>query len=256
MNCAVNNPAHSNDIKIKVNPLPLIDLGNDTSICSGDSITFDAGSDFANYLWQDQSTDKNLCAKTSGIYWLRATDNNGCSRIDSVALTVNPLPYINLGDEDYYCSGTAVNLDAGPGFESYKWQDGSSGRFYTAVDKGIYWVEVTDEDGCKNSDSASLISCALKLSVPNAFTPNGDGLNDVFKALTNSNDISEFRMLIYNRWGQQLFESDDVNRGWDGTYKAEPCPEGVYIWIISYKQAGNLKAEQKTPFNGQVTLIR
>lgn len=76
------------------------------------------------------------------------------------------------------------------------------------------------------------IKGACKLYVPTAFTPNGDGLNDVFKASYGEN-ITRFIMEIYNRWGQKVFESSDIRKGWNGTYQ-QNLLSGVFIWIIRY----------------------
>jgi gliding motility-associated-like protein len=90
--------------------------------------------------------------------------------------------------------------------------------------------------------------------IPNAFTPNGDDENDFF--LPKGINIEEFHMLIFNRWGEQLFESYELENGWDGIYQGENCPIGVYVYLIEYKAMGNGNDQSKEKRQGMVTLVR
>jgi gliding motility-associated-like protein len=93
--------------------------------------------------------------------------------------------------------------------------------------------------------------------IPGAFTPNHDGLNDVFRAVWNADVLpTSFRLLIYNQWGELLYTGSDINQGWDGTYNGDPCPVGIYTYLLSVdKPAGNSPA-QETTTRGIVTLVR
>ena len=87
--------------------------------------------------------------------------------------------------------------------------------------------------------------------MPTGFTPNGDGLNDVFR-VKYPFPAKEFHLMVYNRWGSEVFETNNINEGWDGTYKGEPSAQGSYVWIISFVDMNN-KSEQ---LKGIVTLLR
>lgn len=90
----------------------------------------------------------------------------------------------------------------------------------------------------------------LSFFIPNAFTPNGDGLNDTFGA--TGEGISEYRMLIFNRWGNLVFESDNISKQWDGTYKGEKAELGVYVYKITAKGPKSYTVKKE----GSVTLVQ
>lgn len=127
---------------------------------------------------------------------------------------------------------------------TWTWDDGSTETFDPAVnprhtyngDKDRYhiWLRVTNSGGC--TDSADAWVCyrdTVIYHMPDAFTPNGDFINDTY--LIQGNGMREFEMHVYNRWGQLVYTGTDVLKGWDGTYNGQPCPEGVYAVWIKYK---------------------
>ena len=93
------------------------------------------------------------------------------------------------------------------------------------------------------------------IKTPNAFTPNGDGLNDEFRAVTNSVYIEHFSLSIYDRWGAMIYQTNDISKGWDGTYKGEYCMQGAYVYKIAYSLSvpSNTASEIKM---GTVMLVR
>ncbi len=122
---------------------------------------------------------------------------------------------------------------------------------------GLYWVKLTDDYGCTKKDSINITvqGCEnCRLFIPTAFTPNGDGLNDVFEATPQCKYIglSNFDFRVYNRWGQLVFRSNDIHQGWNGMYKNQEVPPGVYIYVVNYSLLQNEPVQQR----GTVTLIR
>ncbi|NQU88748.1 MAG: gliding motility-associated C-terminal domain-containing protein, partial [Mariniphaga sp.] len=95
----------------------------------------------------------------------------------------------------------------------------------------------------------------IRIYLPNAFSPNSDGLNDDFKAVTNSENIKFFQMLIYDRWGTLIFESKNISFGWNGTFKGKPCPQGVYVYKVEYSLSASSTGQSETKM-GTVVLIR
>jgi len=192
--------------------------------------------------------------------WL--TSSVSCTVMNPVespplALTVYPLPVVDLTDEPFLCAGDPVQLDAGPGFTSYLWQDGSPGQYYTATNTGNYMVTVTDSFGCIGSDSVQVKNCDSALFVPDAFTPNNDGLNDVFRAVSSGDNITRFSMQIYDRWGALVFESNDIIQGWNGQIKNKLAPADTYVWVITYQPFSISNAHASTTRErGTVVLIR
>lgn len=121
---------------------------------------------------------------------------------------------------------------------------------------GVYLVEltVTNSDGCTNSIIKEIIINGLYLLyMPNSFTPNGDHLNEVFKPKGDGIDATLYHFMIFDRWGEKLFETDDINEGWDGTYNGEPVPTGIYVWKINTRE---LYRDVKTEHIGNVRLLR
>lgn len=114
-----------------------------------------------------------------------------------------------------------------------------------------YTIAVTDDLGCEVIDSVVVNLRDNEILIPNAFSPNDDGQNDVFRVLNNN--IDEFTMIIYNRWGEKVFETTDISEGWDGTFRDVPQDIGVYVWNLVYKHQGDNK--RKT-MSGNVTLVR
>jgi large repetitive protein len=91
--------------------------------------------------------------------------------------------------------------------------------------------------------------------MPNAFTPNGDGLNDTFGPIPRYDYVNRYYMSIFNRWGQMIYETSDINRGWDGTYQGSPVMMGTYVYRIVYEEFGQLPMESNV-VEGTVMLIR
>jgi len=136
---------------LTVNPLPVTDLGPDVTICDGDSYMLDAGT-FQSYDWSSFENTQTILVNIAGIYSVTVTDGNGCEGEDSFTLTINPLPVVNLGPDQFPFEGTSVTLDPGS-FTSYLWSNGSSNQLFTVTTSGTYTVTVTDVNGCENSDN-------------------------------------------------------------------------------------------------------
>jgi gliding motility-associated-like protein len=186
-----------------------------------------------------------------------ATNPEGCSVTETISLVVNPGAFVNISDTDSLCAGTMHFLDAGSGFETYLWQDGSNLQTYTATEAGEYRVEVVNSYGCEGSSSVWLVPCTLELTMPNAFTPNGDRINDVFKpVLLGDITPSRFLMQIYNKWGELVYETSDYSAGWNGFVKGSLAPAGVYAFVINFEVPGYINVTVKSPVRGSVTLIR
>jgi PKD repeat protein len=143
---------------------PILDLGTDIHICEGETRVLDAGI-FEWYEWSDGTTAQTLEVSTAGIYSVTVTDVNGCTATASVTVTVEPVPFVDLGPDINLCEGDPVYvLDAG-NFETYLWSDGSTGRTLEVSAVGIYSVTVTNTSGCTASDTVS----AMVLSLPDAY---------------------------------------------------------------------------------------
>jgi gliding motility-associated-like protein len=225
-------------------------LPSDTSICSGDILTLYPGK-FINYTWNNTTTTSTLKVQNVGTYWVIVKDTFGCQVTDTFKLiSLYNKPANFLPNQLTICTGERFTV---PNYVSYKWITGETTATIHLNGLPNYWVKVTDKNQCLGSDTMKIIYSGFdKFSLINAFTPNNDGYNDFFKPLTGSCIIA-FSMFIYNRWGQLVYQTHNLQgKGWDGYINESQAPIGVYYYIISYK---NINDEQKKQ-TGSVTLLR
>jgi len=127
---------------------------------------------------------------------------------------------------------------------------------YTYSDEGEFtvWQYVENQWGCRDSTYKTItVKPSVTFYIPNAFSPNGDGINDFFHPFGNNTDTDNYQMIIYDRWGKQIFRTDNINTPWDGTSPdsgGKIVPTGVYVYKISVTLGGLEKV-----FEGIVTLI-
>jgi hypothetical protein len=142
-------------ISIGINSLPVVNIGADTAICSGDVLTINAGHPGSAYAWNTSSSAQTINVSTAGNYSVLVTDVNGCKGTDSINVSINSLPVVNLGNDITQCAGT-VNLNAGNTGSSFVWNDLSTSQTLAASTTGLYFVAVTNTNGCTSSDSVNL----------------------------------------------------------------------------------------------------
>ena len=232
---------------VNVEEAPVVNLGVDTSLCAGETLTLDATANKVTYLWQDGSGDPIFNVTQPGTYWVELTNNCGVSS-DTINVAYSPLPIIDMGNDTVLCSGESFILDATTLNATYLWQDGSIASTYNVTQLGIYWVTIS-VNNCSASDTVTVnnANCEIRLELPNIFTPNGDGINDVFIPVVNEGIIS-MRTTVYNRWGTVIFSSDFLGIEWDGFRS----PSGVYYWTVQYTDVNNNTGK----FTGNVTIVR
>ncbi|MBN4065761.1 gliding motility-associated C-terminal domain-containing protein [Candidatus Amoebophilus asiaticus] len=229
-----NNCGTTTDtINVNYNPLPTVDLGNDTTLCQGDTLTIDATTSNATYLWQDNSTNPTFNVTQQGTYWVNVTNSCGITT-DTMNISYNPLPTVDLGNDTILCQGESLMLDATTSNATYLWQDNSTNPTFNVNQQGTYWAEIM-LNGCGTIDTITVLQeCEIILLIPNVFTPNQDGINDLFIPV-ESKGILSMNTKIYNRWGQLMFSSDFLSIGWDGrNLLGVRVPNGTYFWIINY----------------------
>ena len=140
-----------------VDTLPIVFLGNDTSICDGFSIQLNAGLGYAAYNWINNASSNNLLnIDTTGSYFVEVTDSNECVASDTLNLTINALPNIEIGNDTSICIGDFKTLDPGAGYQSYLWNVGALTRTITVDSAFSYQVTVTDFNGCRDADTLTM----------------------------------------------------------------------------------------------------
>lgn len=204
-----------------------------------------------------QSIDATICEgqsyaghTTTGIYLDTLGSGGGCDSVRRLNLTVLPKPRPDLGGSKTICSGDSLSLSPGS-FDNYTWQDGSHQPSFKVKQSGIYSVTVTNTCGSATSQ-VQVIAKFCDLYFPTAFTPNRDGRNDLFKILYAYN-LSDYHLVIYNLWGQKIFETRDPATGWDGRLSGQLQQQGVFIWFCEFKRPAN---PEKISMKGTVTLLR
>jgi gliding motility-associated-like protein len=239
---------------ISYTPLPNVNLGADTILCENDIFVLDATTLNATYLWQNYSVENTLELDRGGEYFVKITVGN-CSNSDTINIDYNPLPQFSLGKNISLCEGEVLDLKTGISNASYSWQDNSTDPVFSVSQAGVYWAEVTSRN-CTFIDTVVVdydnLICNCEIFVPNAFTPNGDGLNDLFKAESNC-PLADFFITIYNRWGEIIYTSDNINVGWNGATGDYYVSGGVYYYTITSRVVDQVFSKQKA---GAITLLR
>ncbi|MBS1655041.1 MAG: gliding motility-associated C-terminal domain-containing protein, partial [Bacteroidetes bacterium] len=251
--CLATPSATSNTIVLTVYPDPVVLLDHTDYLCAGGERTLDAGS-FLSYNWSTGATTRTITVNTTGIYFLTVTDNNGCIGSDTVNIyTILPTPSAFLPPDTAVCDYGSIVLKPLRNFESYLWDNGSTLPSINITLPGSYKLQVKDENGCYGKDSIIVHrkECLKGLFVPSAFTPNNDGKNDLLKPFLFGN-VKQYHFWLYNRWGQVVFETTDLSKGWDGKYKGVTQDGNVFVWLCQYQFDG----EDKKTERGTIVLIR
>ncbi len=212
---------------------------------------------FDGVTWQ---TDSNFTTMYAGVYTFYVKDAYGCTVTFSTVVLDQPAPIIvDAGPNQTVPYGSSVILEAtspSDPITSIVWtptdwlsctdcmQPTASPTFNTT-----YYITITDANGCTATDSV-IVWVDIDFNVPNAFTPNGDGLNDLFNIQTDL--LISYSITIYNRWGSVIFASNDVRIGWDGNFQGKPQEIGVYIYEIKSVSTLNTPISK----SGTVTLLR
>lgn len=250
----------SDEIPIEVYiPQTSISLGPDTVNCPGKSTVLRAGIGFRNYLWQDGSTADTLSITLPGSYHVTSIDS--CGNIFSDTVVVKPFDVVlNLDFPQELCYRDTAFFTLPAKLYNYTWQPttGTSLGNYTwkLFPKTTTMYSITGErlPGCFLTDTVLITvkNCPAYILFPNAFTPNNDGLNDLFKPSVTGR-LMYYELIIYNRYGQEVFKTKDATDGWSGTFKNASKPiVGSYVWFCRYRFSGRPEQQDK----GTFTLIR
>ena len=244
---------------------------SDTEICQGECVDFtDLSSGGATgWVWTfaggvpSSSTDQNptnICFLTDGTANVTLVVSNS-QGTDTLVQSVNvsPSPTVDAGPDVTINAGVSTNLEAtGSLGGNFMWSPDSALTCVTCASTvaspewtTTYVVTITDANGCSAWDDVTVTTIFIEgIGVPSAFSPNGDNLNDIL--YVEGAGIVELEFLIYNRYGQKVFESNDKTMGWDGTFNGKPENPGVFAYVATYKLIGGETGVLK----GDVTLIK
>ena len=236
-------------------PSPPVASGLTT--CGPGTVTLTASATGAIHWYSDAALTNEIFIGSSLLTTLSSTttyyltaDNGGCvSQPTTVQAVVLAPPAPFLGKDSLICPGDKIILTTSNHYVSYTWSDGSHGPSLTVTGEGNYGVTVTDAAGCTGSDNINITAagnCSVVYFVK-AFTPNGDFLNDGFGPLPKSiySKLSDYRLSVYNRYGQMVFSSTDPWQQWDGSFGGVYTP-GAFTWYCTYRFAGAMQLQKGT----------
>jgi gliding motility-associated-like protein len=258
-----NGCSATSTVTVNLFPLPLVNAGLDVSICIGDDVQLNA-TGAVSYVWagaglNDYNIPDPIASPTvTTNYMVTGTDANGCQATDFVEVTVNPRPIVTASPDIYIYEGDCVGLSAG-GASAYLWSPSqplddptSDSPIACPGETTVFYVVGTDANGCSNIDSTTVFVIGIPVvEVPTGFTPNADSWNDIFR-IERWLHFELVTMRVFNRWGDLVFETDDITSGWDGTAYGQSQPIGTYVYTIS-------GVDEKGAFvwrQGNVTLLR
>lgn len=229
---------------------PVLDLGNDRSFCT-DELELVAGTTFPT-TWSTGATGPSIIITQSATVWAEAA-NAFCITRDTVHIDLFEPVRFDLGRDLVVCpNGTdSVLLIANFANSQYNWNTGETTQAIWVSQPGNYSVMVVSSDGCTGQDATEVVEdCEPLVFVPNAFTPNGDGQNDIFGIVGTG--LSQMELQIYDRWGKLVFHSANINEGWDGKIGGVSAPEGAFVWQLRFRW----REDPWQSLAGSVLLIR
>lgn len=253
----INSPCirRSDTIRNDITVIPYpFSLGADKSFCkeSSASLPLDASTPGATaYLWSTGAITPVINVTQSGTYWCKVSVSS-CEYSDTILVLKDSLPDFSLPATASICNSQPVILQPAvqPNWQLL-WQDGSRQVPYLAYYPGIYSLSAANACGTTRKET-EVKRGICSIYVPNAFTPNSDGLNSSFKIL-GTEKVTEFHLQVFNRYGQVVFESRDKNEGWTGQLSNGPAQQGTYIYVLTYKDGAGRPAET---ISGSFVLIR
>ena len=241
-------------INLTVNDSPNINAGSDQLVCEGTEVTLTA-SGAANYSWSNGIVNGTPFTPTVGTvnYNVTGTDANGCQGSDNVLVTATTSPFLSLISTSPECpgeaSGSAEAVATGGTIPYiFLWNNGSVSPLNNEIPAGTYSVILTDNAGCSESGTVVVTDATEPcFFIPGGLSPNGDGNNDTW-SVNGLNAYPDASIMVYNRWGQLLYDAGPDDAPWDGTYLGKELPTADYYYIIDL---GNGET-----FNGVITLKR
>jgi gliding motility-associated-like protein len=265
-------PAEFSTGEVTIYDPPSIILSAKKTVCEGQDVSFmsiaSGNQPPFTFQWiypdgtitEDDPFIFSVTLANAGNYILQATDQVGCTDQKSIELIVSDNPVAAFHGIDTLEMHAGDVLDAGEGMASYRWNTGDTTNSLVIEYEGVYRLEMTSQVGCTGSDSVyvKLVSEEIpefNFYVPNAFSPNNDGINDSFKIIFPNSKfiIQNLKLSIFNRWGEEIFYSDDISLGWDGKKNGNDCPGGVYVYKIVFSVDGVPGNQERV---GTVMLVR
>lgn len=216
-------------------PLPTVSLSGDTSICEGEFVLLDAGPGFQGYSWSTGASTRSVFIDQTMSVWVEVLGANGCAgRSDTVLVTVNPNPAIPVITVDF----NGLTSTFGFGYQWYRDGvaiQGATDQVLPDPTTGVYHVVVSNGFGCTSqSDTLSVVVEEFGNFISEGFSPNGDGLNEVF-FVEGISRFPENILVVFNRWGEEVLRRAPYANDWNGTGPGgKPLPDGNYFYVLEF----------------------
>lgn len=248
----------SNQVEVHAIPLKKLTVSGNRGFCEGDSITLRVtNTDVKDIYWNNGFMGPTFTLFEGSTVTVRATTEEGCPATTEIKVNTPYAPPVRfLSPALDLCNGTTLEIVPNQFFSKYIWSIGSTQPSIYVNTAGLYTLRVEDVNGCTGIDSVhiSLKECDGDLLFPNAFTPNQDGINDKFGPVApNGINVRSFKLMIFNRWGNLVFSSTNMNEQWDGTFHGHQLPTGSYVWDCTYQ---TINGKSSKHVNGVVVLLR
>ena len=247
-------------VNITVNPIPTATITGADTICNGTDLTLNA-SGGTNFLWNTNDTTASITVSPSlNTNYSVIVSNGNCFDQDSILLIVNPSPVASAGTDVTITKGSNTTLIANGG-GTYSWSP-STGLNCTDCQITIakpettttYYLNVTDANGCTNIDSVTVYvvdeTVCGEFFIPTAFSPNNDEQNEMF--YVRGNCIKDFSLVVFDRWGEKVFETTDMGKGWNGKYGDKNLNTSIFVYYVNATLSNGDQISKK----GTITLIR
>lgn len=228
-------------VSIQINSKPLLTVSSGKTICAGNSVTLNASANNASVQWLGFSVSSiTVSPLATTTYTAVAASANGCTDTAFTTITVADFDIQLFANPNPFISGMPVSLitTSNSPYRVTAWKPANlfANQFATSQSlitdsSQLITVIARSPSGCIDSASVSILADPLSgIFLPTAFTPNGDGKNDVFKILGGK--IQKIDLKIFNRWGQVVFSTTDRTKGWDGSFAGKPQPPGNYVYVL------------------------
>lgn len=247
-----------------------ISANNDTLVCAGAPVPMLATSTAgASFSWSPAGGLSNpnisnpIATLNAGLSYIVTATLNGCVKKDTVNIGIKPNPQINAGPDKTIVSGDAVSLEGsvatGTIAQTISWAPSATltgSNSLTPVARPtvttVYTLTILDNNNCTSTDAATITVIPYCVKVMDAFTPNGDGKNDLWLVTNGAPCAGQISVSVYNRYGGLVYRNENYQNNWDGTYNGKPVADGTYYYQISYRLINNNPVVMK----GDVTILR
>ncbi|MDP4261204.1 MAG: gliding motility-associated C-terminal domain-containing protein [Bacteroidota bacterium] len=242
-----------------------VNAGVDTTLCFGASFTRNAVSAGTTYSWSPSTGVSNpsianpvFTPQSTTTYTVTASTGN-CTAQDAFVVTVFPGATANAGPDAIIIAGDIYTMHGTGSSGSYLWTPSAGLSASNILNPSAspsqtttYTLKVTTSQGCVAADSIVITVVPYCVKPMEAFTPNGDGINDVWLVTNGTGCLDKAKAEVYNRYGAKVFEAENYQNNWDGTYKGKPLPDGTYYFVITYRLINGKDQYLK----GNVTILR